>query len=302
LEYPNNIKLVTKDTTNLYLIHDDGEAAVIDPYWETDRLLGLNRTLEAIKPNTLKSIIVTHGHADHYGGCCLLLEKTPVDIIAHLGDAWMMENPKVFFWNLLGYKSPTLERYNSSLQDMGGRGSRVTRFVKDGDIIEVGSTKLQVLHVPGHSHGSICLYDEREKALFTGDTPYPSSWLSTWLGLVEDAEGYTQSLNRLQKIRPRIVFPGHGDPIDGSDWSGEVEKHILHWERCEVKIRELLSESGFTPLEVIVDGMVKSLLTQANVEDVTFRLTEWVTVHSLLRKLCLDGIVEQGVGLVWRLA
>jgi hypothetical protein len=55
-------------------------------------------------------------------------------------------------------------------------------------------------------------------------------------------------------------------------------------------------------LRVVVDKVVKNVVPAASANDVTFRLTEWVTVHSLLRKLCFDGKVEQGRGFVWRLA
>jgi glyoxylase-like metal-dependent hydrolase (beta-lactamase superfamily II) len=285
----------------VYLVKDEGEAAVIDPYWETNPTLGLEIVKKAIKPNRLTSIIITHAHSDHYGGLPAL-EQSGVETIAHIGDAWAIEDPMYQFMQYFAYETPTKKRFEARLKEIGGRGSRVHRVVRDGDIIDVGSKKFEVIHVPGHTHGSIYLFERREGALFIGDTPYPSSWIPSWLGLVVDADAYSQSLNRLSKMSPKIVLSGHAEPFDGGGWAKEVGLHIEHWRRCESKVLDVLDESRFTALPVVVDGLVKGLLTSVSVDDVTFRMTEWVTVHSLLRKLCFEGKVEQGHGLVWRLS
>ena len=301
MEYPSHIQLATNDMTNVYIVKDKGEAAVIDPYWGSNPSKGLEAVTGAIKPNHLNSILITHGHNDHYGGCPALTEKTNAETIAHIGDAWSIEEPTVFFWQYFGYDNPTRGRFEADLKELGGRGSRVHRTVRDGDVVEVGSRELEVIHVPGHSYGSICLHDKGERILFTGDTPFPSVWLPSWLGLIIDAEGYSRSLDRLAKLSPKLVLPGHLDPIDGRDWGNEVGLHVAHWRRCEAKVLDVLDDDRYTSLRVVVDKMVRSLLASASASDVTFRLTEWVTVHSLLRKLCFDGKVEQGRGLVWKL-
>jgi glyoxylase-like metal-dependent hydrolase (beta-lactamase superfamily II) len=284
----------------VYLIKDEGEAAVIDPYWDTNPSLGLETVKNAIKQNNLTSIIITHAHSDHYGGLPAL-EQSGVQTVVHIGDAWSIEDPMYQFMQYFAYETPTKKRFDARLKEIGGRGSRIHRAVRDGDTIEVGSKKFEVIHVPGHTHGSICLYERREGALFIGDTPYPSAWIPSWLGLVVDAEAYSKSLLRLSELRPRIIFPGHSDPFDGEDWAKEVGLHREHWRRCEAKVLSILDESRFTSLPVVVNRMVRGQLTSVSVDDVTFRMTEWVTVHSLLKKLCFDEKVEQGRGLVWRL-
>jgi hydroxyacylglutathione hydrolase len=301
LECPNHIQLVTKDATNVYVFKDEGEAAVIDPYWDTNPILGLATVKKAVKGEHLTSILITHGHSDHYGGCNGF-ENTGAETIAHIGDAWSIEDPMYFFMQYFAYAAPTKTRFETRLKEIGGKGSRVHRVVRDGDDIRIGSRKLEVIHVPGHSYGSICLYEKREGALFIGDTPYPSAWLPVWLGLVVDAEDYSRSLARLSKLSPTIVLPGHAEPFEGGDWSRELGLHIEHWRKCESSVLDVLDENRYMSLRVVVDKVVKNIVPAASANDVTFRLTEWVTVHSLLRKLCFDGKVEQGRGFVWRLA
>ncbi|MBU4246176.1 MAG: MBL fold metallo-hydrolase, partial [Nanoarchaeota archaeon] len=95
----------------------------------------------------------------------------------------------------------------------------------DGDLIKSGDLKLKVIHTPGHTKGSICLYDEKNKILFSGDTVFAGSF-----GRVDfpgsSSREMKQTLEKLSKLEIDKILPGHGEIVWGS--GNEVIKRLLH--------------------------------------------------------------------------
>jgi len=92
------------------------------------------------------------------------------------------------------------------------RTAPATRTVSDGDVINLGDRRLRVLHLPGHTPGSICLLDDESGDLFSGDVIYDDILLDE---LHEsDIDQYVASMLRLRSLPIRTVYPGHGDPFD----------------------------------------------------------------------------------------
>jgi glyoxylase-like metal-dependent hydrolase (beta-lactamase superfamily II) len=83
-----------------------------------------------------------------------------------------------------------------------------TRALADGDLIDLGDRTLTVLHLPGHSPGSIALFDDSDGTLFSGDVIYDDVLLDSLFG--SDKEQYACSLRRLRALPVRLVRPGHG--------------------------------------------------------------------------------------------
>jgi glyoxylase-like metal-dependent hydrolase (beta-lactamase superfamily II) len=82
-----------------------------------------------------------------------------------------------------------------------------TRSLADGDRLDLGDHALTVLHLPGHSPGSIALFDEAEATLFSGDVVYDDDLLDSLPG--GDKRQYVRSLRRLRALPVRLVRPGH---------------------------------------------------------------------------------------------
>jgi glyoxylase-like metal-dependent hydrolase (beta-lactamase superfamily II) len=83
-----------------------------------------------------------------------------------------------------------------------------TRSLADGDLLDLGDHTMTVLHLPGHSPGSIALFDESDGTLFSGDVIYDDVLLDSLPG--SDKQQYARSLRRLRALPVRLVRPGHG--------------------------------------------------------------------------------------------
>jgi glyoxylase-like metal-dependent hydrolase (beta-lactamase superfamily II) len=126
---------------------------------------GIMRYIRRIgfEPSALKAIFVTHGDSDHIGALHALQEQTGAETIAHEAEVALVEgreqrkavNPSPF----MRIARPLFDLLSPA------RPARVTRAVSDGDIVH----GLRVVHVPGHSAGSVCYLLENRGVLFAGD-------------------------------------------------------------------------------------------------------------------------------------
>jgi len=142
------------------------------------------------------SVILTHGHVDHITGVELLRQNWPkLKIYIHKLDVPMLEGID----NL------------SELTGLPQKKIKADFLLEDGQLIEILGIKLKVLHTPGHSPGSICLYSQDEKTIFVGDTLFEGS-----VGRTDFPGGSTEQL--LNSIKEKIltlpgntkILPGHG--------------------------------------------------------------------------------------------
>ena len=178
--------------TNCYLLADReaGEAAVVDPGTSSPSELEPILREAGRLGVELRLIINTHGHPDHVAGNPYLKERTGARVLIHELDADMLIRPP---WPWPGQKP-----------------MRPDGLLAEGDVVRVGELALRVLHTPGHTRGSICLYCPEEAVLFSGDTLFAGSIGRTDLP-ESSPEDMTRSLARLAQLPDETaIYPGHG--------------------------------------------------------------------------------------------
>ncbi len=172
------------------------------------------------------SAVATHGHDDHIGS-----HHEFADVIAHPLEAGLLEDPPlrsldpVEAWGAeavddlarAGYRMDApyfVDALPAGVRLDGFRqhAATVTRRVVEGDVIDLGDRAFEVLHLPGHSPGSIGLWDAAAATLFSGDAVYDGSLLDE---LPEsDIEAYCETMRRLITLPVEVVHAGH-DPSFG---------------------------------------------------------------------------------------
>jgi hydroxyacylglutathione hydrolase len=169
------------------------EAIVIDPGDEIDRV----RAILQQHRLQVKYIVATHAHIDHVGGIQKLQQATGASVLMHAADLPLYQNLAAqAAW--LGIESPGTVQ----LKD----------FLKEGDVLRVGSFSLEVLSTPGHSPGSISLLLSGEgQKLFSGDTLFKGSIGRTDLWGGDYHQILASIRNKLLPLSDETpVFPGHG--------------------------------------------------------------------------------------------
>lgn len=173
-----------------YLVGDEqtGEGIVIDPAAEAEHLIDEAKHMGF----TITMIVNTHGHVDHIGANGEVKQKTGAPIVIHELDAPLLVTTPASYFRMFGGKpSPPADR-----------------TVKDGEVITVGGVKLQVIHTPGHTPGSICLYTGG--MVFTGDTLFVGSVGRTDLPGGSWAQLYRSLTEKLASLPDDTkVMPGH---------------------------------------------------------------------------------------------
>ncbi len=168
------------------------EAMVIDPGDEIEDVLAIIREYKL----QVKQIVITHAHIDHVGGAMKLRAQTGAPILLNQNDYALLKMLDVqASW--LGMAAPGAVAIEAS--------------IADGDSLQAGGLKANVLHTPGHTEGSVCLYFPAEKLLIAGDTLFARS-----IGRTDLPGGSFEKIMRSLHDRvltlpdETVVVPGHG--------------------------------------------------------------------------------------------
>jgi hydroxyacylglutathione hydrolase len=205
-------RVVGPIATNLYVLGDEASREAIAIDTATPCVEWLTATL-AERGWALKLIVSTHRHWDHIGDNAAVVEQTGARIAAHTLDRHGLERPSGPAPFPIPPSVPAVE-------------------LAEGSEIRFGDIRLEVLHTPGHTEGSVCLLATTERLLFSGDTLFAGGW-----GRVDlpggSADQMVDSLVRLSRLEADLrVLPGHGA-------ASTIERE-LPWLRLVASERRLL--------------------------------------------------------------
>lgn len=206
----------------VYLIVDD-HAVLVEtgcPVQVPDILDAVGQLDYDIKK--LSYIIPTHVHIDHAGGAGLLARQLPqTKVVAYsravkvLKDSSILERMMQGFMQIYG--NDAIERYGEMVPVAEERFLKV----EDGDSIPLGHRELKVIHTPGHDPNHLCFLDTKNRGLFCGDAlgAYFSEIEVLFTSPVPGSDPFLflQSIEKLKKLKPELVFFSHGSTTRDAD-------------------------------------------------------------------------------------
>lgn len=197
---------------NIYVVEGKDSTLIIDTGFGSGDIKSYIQTL-----TKLPLIIVnTHGHGDHTGG-----NRQFSKVYLHPDDFYMVGAGGRKMAAMMMIDKPDGKAKPSG--DAPAKSGSVTYIpIREGHVFDLGGRKLEVIEVPGHTHGSIVLLDKENKILFAGDNTNSIVWL--FLGDCYPLEVYLKSLEKVQKRIDdyNIVMPGHNTPLEKTYISEQI--------------------------------------------------------------------------------
>jgi glyoxylase-like metal-dependent hydrolase (beta-lactamase superfamily II) len=212
-------------------------------------------------------VVVSHGHVDHFGNAQLLAELSGAMVRLHPGDIekvvgedpWESRSPVyAAFLRRQGVPEEQLPRVLSVGKHSGKYSRRVdatrVRPLTEGEHFRVGKVRLDVLHLPGHTPGLVCLWDAEHGLLFADDHLLARTSPNPFLELVDEHTTrralvqYMHSIARVRALDVEWVLPGHGAPFQGH--RAAIDSLLRFYERRQEKLLGALAEGLRTPVEL----------------------------------------------------
>jgi len=216
--------------SGVYLIRGQGENLLIDTgNWTLPEYAnGMGDFLVELldkEKNDLKYIFITHFHYDHVGNADMLKKRYGAKVACHPHDKPIIEDPMIVTRreNITRFgltPEEMLEDFNLAPGESLGLSDpeiirkywnfpvEVDLEVDDGDILEVGGLRLEVVHLPGHCPGHIGLWNPNTRTLYPGDLMHYPTPLGPYP--IGNAKAHSHSIQRCLDLNPDLLLEGHG--------------------------------------------------------------------------------------------
>lgn len=180
--------------------------------------------------------IQSHCHFDHMGGLHEFDER-----LGHRAEAAVFADPtlddtcatewiKAEVLSALPHAGYDLDTYTI-------KPAPLTGYLDEGDVVDLGDRAFNVFHLPGHSPGSIALYDRKSEVLFSGDVIYDGELLDNLYH--SEVETYRRSLSRLRELPVSVVHAGHEPSFGAERLRGLIESYFAGGQRMP-SVKEFL--------------------------------------------------------------
>ncbi|MBT3226281.1 MAG: MBL fold metallo-hydrolase [Deltaproteobacteria bacterium] len=262
---------------------------VIDPASCLDQLQEIARSGQA------KSVWLSHWHEDHIM-YLNLFEELPIWM--HEADVPPMKDLDTFidwyFYSDSEYESMRESWRQMMVEMFNYQPRKISRFLKDGEIIDLGSVTVEILHSPGHSPGSLSFYFREPQVLFLGDTDLTP--FGPWYGdLYSDIDAIYQTVERLRNIPAKIWLTGHEQGIFESNPGSLWDDYLQVIQTREDKLLDFLTEPR--NMKEIADQWIIYGKPKKPVE--MFALLETISMSKHLDRLLKKEVVESDGDRYW---
>jgi glyoxylase-like metal-dependent hydrolase (beta-lactamase superfamily II) len=219
---------------NVYLFKGEPVTLIDTGMVQTAGLLEKALGEHGLRFSDIDRIIATHGHPDHYGAAKKIVKAGRAKVAAHPEDIVAIESGmdvsrkryKIFL-KLMGVPLSIgiLLRLLFIIFSQMAENCPVDIVMNDGDEIELGKYRAKIIGTPGHSKGSVCVFLEKEKVLFCGDTIIEHITPNAFLMLDEKEKlpvrlsqsEFYESLVKIKNLSPSIIYSAHGKDVSDLD-------------------------------------------------------------------------------------
>jgi len=192
---------------NVYLILDEKPILVDAGMMAAPTLRNIKKLID---PAKIEKIVLTHCHHDHSGAAPELKAATGARLLLSEKEVGAVGDDLASVAYLFGQQAPQYE---------------VDQTLKEGMVLDIGEWKLEVMETPGHSQGSLCLYEPRAKVLFSGDTVFPDGNIGRTDMYGGSTPDLVASIERLTGLDVEIMYPGHME-ITGRDVKRQIQMSL----------------------------------------------------------------------------
>jgi glyoxylase-like metal-dependent hydrolase (beta-lactamase superfamily II) len=255
---------------NVYAIDEaDGGVALFDAGIGTregrDALLAGFRALGR-SLGEVRRIFVSHGHIDHYGYARSAQEESGAPVYCHVRDHDKVSGRerngrRLDLWaaylSRLGAPAELMQHVRVHWQDVHRMARPIENVLplEPGTRLRFARFSAEVLHLPGHTPGLICLWDAEHGVLFSDDHLLERVSPNPLLDLEGEAEPrhkalveYLRSAARARELPASVVAPGHGEPFTGH--AAVIDRLLAFYEKRQARILELLSDGPHTAAQL----------------------------------------------------